>query len=310
MTTHLVAARPSPHSGTTGRTAQGTATVVWTLVLASSSLPQIVYSEATGRNAPLWLALAQAGALLCVLAAGSWVKGCRRLSGTVLWLLAMVVGWNLVISGVTGTDDWATWQHQVPWVVRGAVVQLLLFVPTLLLVILGPGRLGRRELRLVTGDDDVAAGRGIYTAGASPSWRRLGWCWALLITLGTATAMTSALGSKAQDLATWAWSLPAIAVLAATNTVNEEFGYRNVPLAVLREAIGVRGAMLATGVLFGLAHYYGNPPGASGVLLAGFLGVLLAKSMIETAGSKWAWALHWLQDLVIFSFLAAAWSAL
>ncbi len=104
MTTHLVAARPSPHSGTTGRTAQGTAIVVWTLVLASSSLPQIVYSEATGRNAPLWLALAQAGALLCVLAASSWVKGCRRLSGTVLWLLAMVVGWNLVISGVTGTD--------------------------------------------------------------------------------------------------------------------------------------------------------------------------------------------------------------
>src|SRR3712207_9500043 len=119
--------------------------------------------------------------------------------------------------------------------------------------------------------------------------------------------MTFALGSKAQDLATWTWSLPAIAVLAATNTVNEEFGYRNVPLAVLPEVIGVRGAMLATGVLFGLAHYYGNPPGASGVLLAGFLGVLLAKSMIETGGSEGGWAGHRLQKPGVFSFLSAAW---
>ena len=104
--------------------------------------------------------------------------------------------------------------------------------------------------------------------------------------------------------------LPAVAVLALTNTVNEEFGYRNVPLAVLPSVIGTRGALAATGLLFGLAHFYGNPPGASGVLLAAFLGVLLAKSMLETGGSKWAWLIHWLQDVVIFSFLAVAWSNL
>jgi len=44
--------------------------------------------------------------------------------------------------------------------------------------------------------------------------------------------------------------------------------------------------LAATGLLFGLAHYYGNPPGASGVLLAAFLGMLLAESMIETGSSK------------------------
>jgi membrane protease YdiL (CAAX protease family) len=74
--------------------------------------------------------------------------------------------------------------------------------------------------------------------------------------------------------------------------------------------IGIRQAMLATGLLFGLAHYYGNPPGASGVLLATFLGVFIAKSMIETGGSKWAWIIHWLQDMVIFSFLTVAWWAI
>ena len=46
------------------------------------------------------------------------------------------------------------------------------------------------------------------------------------------------------------------------------------------------------------------------MLLAGFLGILLAKSMVETGGSRWAWSIHWLQDVIIFSFLAAAWSSL
>ena len=81
-------------------------------------------------------------------------------------------------------------------------------------------------------------------------------------------------------------------------------------LAVLPSIIETRGALAATGLLFGLAHHHGNPPGASGVLLAAFLGVLLAKSMIETGGSKWAWTIHWLQDVVIFSFLTLAWTNL
>jgi membrane protease YdiL (CAAX protease family) len=122
--------------------------------------------------------------------------------------------------------------------------------------------------------------------------------------------MWFALGSQFGDLSVLVWSLPAIAVLAATNTVNEEFGYRNVPLSVLPPIVGSRAALAVTGLMFGLAHYYGNPPGASGVALSAFLGVLLAKSMIETGGSKWAWVIHWMQDMIIFSFLALAWSNL
>ena len=302
--------RPRSHPPTVHHAARGTTAVVWSLVLASSSFPQIMFTESASRGAPVWLALVQAGLLLAILAAGARSEVGRRLSGTVLWLLGMVLGWNLVISGVTGTEAWDGWQRDVPWVARGAVVQLLLFVPTLLLVLFGPGRLGRRQLRLVAGDDQRAAGRGIYTAGTAPQWRQLGLTWAVLITVGTLTAMTFALGSKAEDLDVLAWSLPVIGFLAATNTVNEEFGYRNVPLALLPALVGHRHAMLATGLLFGLAHYYGNPPGASGVLLATFLGVFIAKSMVETGGSKWAWTVHWLQDMVIFSFLTAAWWAL
>ncbi len=40
--------------------------------------------------------------------------------------------------------------------------------------------------------------------------------------------------------------------------------------------------------------------------LSAFLGVLLARSMVETGGSRWAWTIHWLPDEVTVSFLALA----
>ena len=281
----------------------------WAAAALASALPQILATEWSG-SAPRLLGVGQVAALLGL---WTWVRRSRRfraLDGPLRWLIAMAAGWHLVIGGLLGTQAWADWQHSVPWVARGAVVQVLIFVPTLLLVVLGPGRLGGPALRLRPGDDRARARAGVYTLGRRPTWRRLGTLWAVGITAGTATAMWFALGSRLDDVSVLLWSLPAIAVLAATNTVNEEFGYRNVPLAVLPPVLGPQAALAATGLLFGLAHYYGNPPGASGVALSAFLGVLLAKSMVETDGSTWAWIIHWLQDVVIFSFLALAWSNL
>ena len=283
--------------------------VFWAALALASALPQIVLTELTGHT-PWTLAVAQVLALLALLILVRRSPRLRALDAPLRWLVAMAAGWHVVIGGLTSTQTWGAWQHTVPWVARGAVVQALLLIPTVLLVVLGPGRLGRTALRLVAGDDRVRAGAGVYTAGMRPAWRRLGAFWAVGITAGTATAMWFALGSEFGEPTVLLWSLPFVALLAATNTVNEEFGYRNVPLAVLPSVIGARGALAATGLLFGLAHYYGNPPGASGVLLAGFLGVLLAKSMVETGGSKWAWVIHWLQDMVIFSALTLAWTNL
>jgi hypothetical protein len=284
--------------------------VFWAAVAVASSLPQILVGEVTGRAAPWPLAVGQVAILTGLWAWSLRSRRLRALDAALRWLLAMACGWHLVIGGLLSTQAWADWQRSVPWVARGAVVQLLLFVPTVLLVALGPGRMGRRALRLQAGDDRSRAHAGVYTLGARPTWRRLGTFWAVGITAGTATAMWFALGSQLDDVSVLFWSLPAIAVLAATNTVNEEFGYRNVPLAVLPPVLGERVALAATGLLFGLAHFYGNPPGVSGVALSAFLGVLLAKSMLETGGSKWTWAIHWLQDLIIFSFLALAWNNL
>jgi len=55
---------------------------------------------------------------------------------------------------------------------------------------------------------------------------------------------------------------------------------------------------------FGIGHFYGIPYGVIGVLMAGFLGWFLGKSMLETRGLGWAWFIHFWQDVLIFAFLA------
>jgi hypothetical protein len=57
---------------------------------------------------------------------------------------------------------------------------------------------------------------------------------------------------------------------------------------------------IVSGALFGSAHYLGTPGGPSGCLLAGFLGWLLAKSVLETQGIGWAWFIHFVLDVIIF----------
>jgi membrane protease YdiL (CAAX protease family) len=98
--------------------------------------------------------------------------------------------------------------------------------------------------------------------------------------------------------------LPWILVTAALNAANEEFQYRNILLAHLRNVVSPAEAALLTAVLFGLGHCYGQPSGPIGVVMAGFAGWIWARSMIETRGFAWAFFIHMVQDVVILSFLA------
>jgi hypothetical protein len=179
-------------------------------------------------------------------------------------LLALAVGWHLILGGVFAEPAWQEWQRGVPWVVRGAVVQVFVFVPTLLLVLFGVGRRSRRELRLAWGDGEASAFPDPYTLWRRPAWRRLGPLWAVLISVGTLTAMLFAIHPEAGMLARLLPVLPVVLLLAATNTFNEEFQLRNVPLATLPALLGKAQALLLTAVYFGLEHFYGNPPAPLG----------------------------------------------
>ena len=88
------------------------------------------------------------------------------------------------------------------------------------------------------------------------------------------------------------------------NAFYEEMTYKASFLSVLEDTVGRRHALLLMAVFFGALHYYGIPYGIVGVLMAGFLGWLLGKSMLETRGLWWAWWIHFVQDVLIFTFLA------
>jgi membrane protease YdiL (CAAX protease family) len=96
---------------------------------------------------------------------------------------------------------------------------------------------------------------------------------------------------------------------AVLNAANEEFQFRCVPLARLKHLLPDREMVLLTACFFGLAHYYGQPSGPVGVVLAGIAGWFWGKSMIETRGWAWAFVIHLVQDIVIFAFLAMTPSA-
>lgn len=95
-------------------------------------------------------------------------------------------------------------------------------------------------------------------------------------------------------------------VFSFTNSFIEESITRLSVVVVLKGKLKDRIIPFISALIFGTVHYWGNPGGVAGVLVAGFLGWFLAKSILETKGIFWAWIIHFAQDVIIFSarFLA------
>ena len=95
-------------------------------------------------------------------------------------------------------------------------------------------------------------------------------------------------------------------IFSFTNSFIEESVTRLSVVVVLKGKVKDRIIPFISALIFGTVHYWGNPGGVAGVLVAGFLGWFLAKSILETKGIFWAWIIHFAQDVIIFSarFLA------
>ena len=135
-------------------------------------------------------------------------------------------------------------------------------------------------------------------------WDKLGRKFAIIISLATLTFLVIA-GRPPLDILLRALPfLPAVLICAALNAFNEEVSYKASFLSVLEEPVGKQHALWLMAAYFGLAHFYGVPYGVIGVLMATFLGWFLGKSMLETRGLWWAWFIHFMQDILIFAFMA------
>ncbi len=142
------------------------------------------------------------------------------------------------------------------------------------------------------------------------SWRTFGWIITGIAGLGTLGACAYGLPLSLQVLLAALPLLPAGILFAAINAFNEEIYYRASLLSTLPDIIGNNSALLINAVFFGLAHFlYGSPSGVLGFAMAGFLGWLLGKSILETKGLWWAWFIHFVMDVIVFTSYAVHWAA-
>jgi membrane protease YdiL (CAAX protease family) len=136
------------------------------------------------------------------------------------------------------------------------------------------------------------------------SWKKLGIILSVCVTGGTLLFLILAGRPSLESLVAALPMVPMILLLAAMNAFSEEMNYRATILGASRDVISGSQSVMLAAVFFGIGHYYGVPYGIVGVVMAWFLGWLLGKAMIETKGFCWAWFIHFLQDVAIFSFMA------
>jgi uncharacterized protein len=133
------------------------------------------------------------------------------------------------------------------------------------------------------------------------SWKSLGVTFSIIITLVTAVVIFFQVFRKGEFSIEIFPGLVLVALFALSNSFVEEILYRFSFVGVGMDAkIPVLVIQGLSALTFGLIHYFGVPSGIPGVLMAGFIGWFLSKSMIETQGFFWAWLIHFLQDVVIF----------
>ncbi|MCM3782096.1 CPBP family intramembrane metalloprotease [Neobacillus mesonae] len=136
------------------------------------------------------------------------------------------------------------------------------------------------------------------------TWKKLGLNFAIVITAVTMIVIYFQLvygGSMRLELYP---GIIFILVFSLMNAFSEEIIFRFSFVSVVsRYGFSPYVAQGLAASTFGIVHYFGNPGGVMGVLMAAFIGWFLAKSMLETKGFFWALTIHFLQDVVIFSAL-------
>ncbi len=135
------------------------------------------------------------------------------------------------------------------------------------------------------------------------SWLGLGLSLSFFITLITVVFMYFQIRASGISMEPMMPLVGWVLLFSLTNSLSEELIFRVGIVGALYEVLSPASLMMISAVIFGLAHYGGMPNGVVGMFLAGVLGWLLMKSVLETNGIFWAWLIHFLQDVVIFSGL-------
>jgi len=281
-------------------------------MLLTSSLVPILWRELAGVE-PYWWSWVQSIVLLSLFVLTFIRASWRPLRGFIIVLLVIfflgygnpALSWGL-IPLIRGSGFWVNWTSQAPWAISNIGLHLLRLTPALVtLVFLLLSGLKRRDLFLRKGEVDAPFEPSrLLGMKKNEPWTRIGSIFAVVFTTVTLFFLVVAWKPSLSAFLEAAPLIPATLLIAAINAFNEEFTLRAAPLSTLTPVIGKQQSLSVTSTYFGLGHFYGVPNGVPGVLMSSFLGWFLGKSLLETKGFFWAWLIHFLQDVFIFTFYA------
>ena len=278
--------------------------IAWAAVIGST-LPEIIWQE-SGHKISVWFTTIES---LCILAAALsaiWVPSLRSIVRFLVAVAILNFAWGYIsptlanLPAVLAVTDNASWGERL-FLSRTFTLSGALLVS---LTLIGSG-ITRRDLFLCLGNPAAPAQPIRFLGLRKPvPWTWLGPAFMIVfaLVLSPYLYLTVHPNFRASDriLRTFPWSL----AVATLNAVSEEFQFRSVLLAHLRGVFRPAETVLLTAVFFGIGHYYGQPSGPLGAAMAAFAGWIWARSMIETRGGVWAFLIHFVQDIVIFTFLA------
>jgi len=281
--------------------------LAWVVTALVSTLPDIAWVELT-HGIPAWLTSAKM-VLLAVLALAAFLwKPLRPLRG---YFIAMLAFFGLSELRVRINFTWPALQALLGGSVFDARMQAeqtgklavsLAMIATLL--VLG---YKRRDFFLARGEWRAPIEPVPLLGFPKPDpWPRFGLQWAIYIAAGLAVVQYLGLRPGMATMLKVVPVLPSILCYAALNAFNEEFTFRAPMLATLEPIGGSKSALWMSAYFFGIAHFFGIPGGIVGGIASIFMGWILGKGMVETRGFIWTWWIHFLSDVAIFVFLAAA----
>jgi membrane protease YdiL (CAAX protease family) len=278
--------------------------LAWGAVIATT-LPEIIWQE-SGHKISFWFTAIESVLIVAAALAALTFPRTRDLTRFLLAVAVLNFAWGFIAPALAGLPsvraitDHASWGARLflcrSFTLSGAVLVSLTLV--------GSG-ITRRDLFLCWGHPGAPAQAIPFLGLRKPvSWAWLGPIFILVFALVLSPYLYLTVhpnfSVSERIFRTFPWSL----AVATLNAASEEFQFRSVLLAHLRGLFRPAETILLTAVFFGLGHYYGQPSGPLGALMAGFAGWIWARSMIETRGGVWAFLIHLVQDIVIFTFLA------
>ena len=287
--------------------------VAWAATLAASTLTLIPWRELLGGE-PGWWWGATAIVVISLFASTLLVEGQRPVCGyltiiSLIFFLGFGGGWQIgLVPLIRESKLWIDSVENASWAVSALTTHLLrLVIPlTILGYLLARGR-SLRDIYLVKGEVSAMAEPSRLIGMNKPEpWTRIGSVFLVIFSAGTVAFVMLSARPSVDVLIRVLPLVPIVVVIAVMNGFNEEFTLRAAPLSELVTAVGKNHALLMTTVFFGLGHFYGVPSNLVGVALASFLGWFLGKSILETRGFFWAWLIHLVQDIFVFTFLAMA----